>query len=157
VLAGALHGFRGNLDAARVAIAAIRGLPKRQREIYTRTILAALPERLHNQLEKELPVSQQDPLWEIEMQDGSYQKGLRAGRKEGLERGLERGSERGLERGRRAMINLILTVLEVRGVAVDRKSKARIRGAAFPTLERWASAVREVTGVSELFDLEDTP
>jgi hypothetical protein len=49
------------------------------------------------------------------------------------------------------------TVLEVRDVPVDRESKARIRRAAFPTLERWASAVREVTQVSELFDLEDTP
>jgi hypothetical protein len=52
---------------------------------------------------------------------------------------------------------LILTVLEARDVAVDRKSKARIRRAAFPTLERWASAVRDVTQVPELFDLEDNP
>jgi flagellar biosynthesis/type III secretory pathway protein FliH len=161
VLAGALHGYRGNLDAARIAIIAIRNLPKRQRDNYTRTILAAVPKRLHTQLKKELPVRQQDELLEIEMQSGTYHLGLRAGRKEGLARGLERGLERGrkagLEQARRTLINLILTVLEARDVAVDRTSKARIRRAAFPTLERWASAVRGVTQVSELFDLEDNP
>jgi hypothetical protein len=157
VLAGALHGYRGNLDAARIAIVAIRDLPKRQRDNYTRTIMAALPKRLHTQLKKELPVRQRDELLEIEMQSGTYHLGLRAGRKEGLARGLERGRKAGLEQARRTLINLILTVLDARDVAVDRKSKARIRRAAFPTLERWASAVRDVTQVSELFDLEDTP
>jgi hypothetical protein len=84
VLAGALHGYRGNLDAARIAIIAIRDLPKRQRDNYTRTIMAAVPKRLHTQLKKELPVRQQDELLEIEMQSGTYHLGLRAGRKEGL-------------------------------------------------------------------------
>jgi hypothetical protein len=153
VLAGALHGFRGNLEAARIAIAAIRDVPKRRREIYTRTILAAVPERLQKKLKKELPVAQRDELWEIEKQSGTYKLGLRAGRRAGRKEGLEKG----LEKSRRSLINLILTVLEVRGIAVDRKSKAHIRRAAFPTLERWASAVREVTRVSELLDLQDPP
>jgi hypothetical protein len=151
VLAGALHGYTGNVEAVRIAMAAIQDLPKRQRERYTRTLLAALPEKHRTTLTQELPVQQRDELWEIEQQSGTYRLGLRTGREQGLEQGLEQGREQ----GRRATLaELILAMLEVRGIPVDPDSKARIENAALPTLERWASASREVTRVSGLFELE---
>jgi hypothetical protein len=149
VLAGALHGFRGNIDAARIAIAVIRDLPKRQRDSYTRTLLAALPEPHRTTLTQELPVEQRDELWEIERRSGTYQLGLRTGREQGLERGREQGR-------RATLVELILAMLDVRGIPVDSASKARIKKATLPTLERWSSASREVARVSELFDLESS-
>jgi hypothetical protein len=51
-------------------------------------------------------------------------------------------------------VELILAVLEVRGIAVDAASRARIRAEpALPTLERWAIAAREITQISQLFEL----
>lgn len=146
VLAGALHGFRGNIEAVRIAIAAIRDLPKRQRGRYTRTLLAALPEQHHTTLTQELPMEQRDELWEIEQRSGTYHLGLRTGRQQGLEQGLEQGR-------RTTLVELILAMLEVRGVPVDQDSEARIKSETLPTLERWASASRQVARVSELFEL----
>jgi hypothetical protein len=143
VLAGALHGFRGNIDAVRIAIAAIQDLPKRQRDRYIRTLLAALPEQHRTTLTQELPMEHRDELWEIEQRSGTYRLGLRT------------GLEQGLEQGRRAtLVELILAMLDVRGISVDPASKTRIESATLPTLERWAPASREVTRVSELFELE---
>jgi hypothetical protein len=147
VLAGALHGFRGNIDAARIAMTAIQDLPERQRDRYTRTLLAALPVRHRKTLTQELPVEQRDELWEIERRSGTYRLGLRNGRKQGREQGREQGR-------RETRVELILAMLEVRGVPVDSASKTRIEKAALPTLERWSSASREVSRVSELFELE---
>ncbi|PRQ03872.1 flagellar assembly protein H [Enhygromyxa salina] len=162
VLAAILHGYEGDLEAARLGVRACRELSEKQRRRYTATILAALPEREREILMGELPVEEQDELWEIERESGTYKVGLRAGlergRSEGLERGrsegLERGRSEGLERGRRVtLVEMILAILEVRGVPQDPASEARIRGCEeLPTLQTWARRAREVARASELFD-----
>jgi GNAT superfamily N-acetyltransferase len=149
VLAATLHGARRNIDMARIAVAAIQHLPERQRHGYTATILAALPKRQRDILIKELPVDERNALWEIEKRSGTY----RLGRKEGRKEGRKQGRQEGREEGRRTtLIDLILAVLDVRGIAVDATSMARLRAEqALPTLERWAIEAREVTQVSQLF------
>jgi hypothetical protein len=151
VLVAALHGSRGNIDMSRIAIAAIQRLPERRRQGYTATILAALPMRQRYTLTKELPVDERNALWEIEKRSGTYLLGCKEGRK----KGRQEGRKKGLEEGRSStLIELILAVLDVRGVAVDAASMARIRAErALPTLERWAVQAREVTKVSQLFKL----
>jgi hypothetical protein len=135
VLVAALHGARRNIDMARIAIAAIQHLPERQRHRYTATILAALPKRQRDIVIEELPVNERNALWAIEKRSGTYQLGRQEGR-------------------RTTLIELILAVLEVRGIAVDAASRARIRAEpALPTLERWAIAAREITEISQLFEL----
>jgi hypothetical protein len=135
VLAAALHGVRGNIEMARIAMTAIQDLPEERRHGYSATILAALPKRQRNRLMKELPVKQRDELWEIEKRSGTYLLGRQEGRQETL-------------------AELVLTVLDVRGVDVDPTSAARIRAEqSLPILERWAIAAREVGRVAELFDL----
>jgi hypothetical protein len=53
------------------------------------------------------------------------------------------------------MAELVLAVLDVRGVAVDPVSAARIRAEqSLPILERWSVAAREIGRISELFDLQ---
>jgi hypothetical protein len=140
VLAAALHGVRGNIDMARIATTAIQDLPESQRHSYTATILAALPEQQRSRLIEELPVKQRDELWDIEKRSGTYLLGRREGRLEGR---------------LTTLAELILTVLDVRGVAVDPVSAARIRAEqSLPTLERWTVAAREIGRISELFDLQ---
>ena len=96
-------------------------------------------------------MKERDPLWEIEKRSGTYHVGRMAGRKEGRERGLVEGRKEGLAKGQRT---LILTILELRGIRVDRASAARIRSETSPSiLRRWAAAAREVNRVSELFEL----
>jgi GNAT superfamily N-acetyltransferase len=158
VLVAALHGFRGNIDMARIAIAAIKRLPERRRQGYTATILAALPERQRDTLIKELPVNERNALWEIEKRSGTYLLGCKEGRKKGRQEGRLEGRKKGREEGRAStLIELILAVLDVRGIAVDAANTARIRAErALPTLERWAAEAREVTKVSQLFELRCT-
>jgi hypothetical protein len=146
VLVAALHGSRGNIDMARIAIAAIKRLPERRRQGYAATILAALPKRQRDTLMKELPVNERNALWEIEKRSGTYQLGRKEGRKKGRQEGRAT-----------TLIELILAVLDVRGIAVDAASLARIRAErALPTLERWAAEAREVSKVSQLFKLRCT-
>jgi hypothetical protein len=138
VLVAALHGARRNIDMARIAVAAIQHLPERQRHGYTATILAALPKRQRDILIKELPVDERNALWGIEKRSGTYLLGRQEGRQEGR---------------RTTLIDLILAVLEVRGIVTDATSIARIRAEQrLPTLERWAAAAREVHRASELFE-----
>jgi hypothetical protein len=110
VLVAALHGARRNIDMARTAIAAIQHLPERQRHRYTATILAALPKRQRAIVMEELPVNERNALWAIEKRSGTYQLGRKEGRQEGR---------------RTTLVELILAVLDVRGIAVDAASRAR--------------------------------
>lgn len=76
VLVAALHGCRGNLDAARMGILACRELPEPKRERYTSTILAAVSKRSRDMLKREMTMEQQDDLWEIERRSGTYLLGV---------------------------------------------------------------------------------
>jgi hypothetical protein len=146
VLAATLHGARGNIEMARIAIAAIQSLPEHQQASYTATILAALPLRQRNVLLEELPVAQRNELWEIEKRSGTYRLGLSTGRKE--------GRKEGRDEARQIVADLILTMLEDRAVEVDPASAARIRAEkVLPRLRRWAIAARNVTRVAELLKI----
>lgn len=140
VLVAALHGARGNIDMSRIAIEAIAHLPEQQRHRYTITILAALPPAQREILSEELPVNERNALWEIERRSGTFQLGRREGQEEGRQATL---------------IELIVAVLEVRDIAIDATTLARIRAERdLPTLERWATAARKVTRASQLFEPE---
>ena len=135
VLAGALHGFRGDLEAARLAVAAISKLPEERRMQYTRTILGALRKAHREQLEKELPVEEYNPLWEIERQSSPYLYGVEEGR-------------------RQVLVELIHTVFELRGLPLDAQSVARIEGCdSLAQLREWAQRAREVSSGAALFEL----
>lgn len=50
------------------------------------------------------------------------------------------------------LVDLILTVLEVRGIAVDGDTEARVRSCeSLATLQHWARRAREVAQARELF------
>lgn len=142
VLAGALHGHAGSIDAARMAIAACEGLPERVRRRYIATILAAARKPMREILKGEVKMEEyDDPLWDIEKTSGTYLYGLETGRAEGRAEGTS------------ALIDMLLALLEIRGLRVDAASRARILACdSLEILRRWAQAAREVTDVRALFD-----
>lgn len=145
VLAAALHGCRGDLDTARMGIAACRDLPEQQRQRYIAIILAAVPKRLRETLIAESTVEQRNELWDIERRSGTYLLGLENGREEGREEGREQGQ-------RMALAEVILETLESRGMSVDPDMEARIRGCeSISTLRQWARRSREVTRAADMF------
>ncbi|NVB38515.1 hypothetical protein G6O69_11800 [Pseudenhygromyxa sp. WMMC2535] len=162
VLAAALHGSRGDLKAAQAGLLATRELPEAQRHAYTMTILAAVPRADRSKLMELIPKDEHDPLWEIEMNSGTFHLGLEKGRKEGQEegraqgraQGRKEGKEEGRAQGQAAVLTeMILALLEVRGVTVDATSEARIRGeSSLARLRAWAAAARDVTRADALFD-----
>ncbi|NVB39126.1 hypothetical protein G6O69_14880 [Pseudenhygromyxa sp. WMMC2535] len=146
VLAAALHGSRGDLKAATAGLQATRTLPEAQRQAYTMTILAAVSRADRRKLMELIPKDEHDPLWEIEMNSGTFHLGLEQGREEGREQGRAQGQ-------RAVLAEMTLALLEVRGVEVDAASEARIRGErSLARLRAWAAAAREVTRVGALFE-----
>ena len=146
VLAAALHGCRGNLDAVNLGIAACQDLPERTKQRYIATILAAVPKRLRGPLMKGMNVEQENELWDIERNGMSYSLGHEHGHDEGLERGRNEGR-------RATLVEMILAVLEVRGFQLDDDTRARIRDCeSLAILQDWARRAREVAQPHELFD-----
>jgi hypothetical protein len=150
VLAAALHGCRGDIDAARIGVQATMGLPARRRDSYIGTILAALSEAHKTIVIGEMNMhDKKDEIWEIERRSGTFLLGEAQGRARGLEEG--RALERKLGQ-RRTLAELIVAVLEVRGVRLDADAEARVRSCEdLGTLERWARLAREITATAELF------
>ena len=141
VLAAALHGSAGNLDAARAGLRVALGLPQPQRDRYANTVLAAVPKPKRNLLMRELPMKQRDELMDIERRSGTYLLGRDVGRKEGR------------KEGRMALIEVIFAQLASRGIAVDARSKARIRKTqSLSLLQRWALRAAQVASLGELFE-----
>ena len=150
VLAGALHGFRGDLEAARLAVAATANLSEKRRMQYIRTILGALRKAHREQLEKEIPVEEYNPLWEIERQSSPYLYGVEEGRKQGQEEGRRQGREEGR---RQVLVELIQTVAELRGLTLAERELARLEACdSLPQLRKWAKRAREVPSGAALFE-----
>jgi hypothetical protein len=147
-LSAALHGCNGDLECVRVAIEAFNELSETKRRRYGLTVLAALPEREFEIVKGELQMQEHDPLWEIEKRS-AYGQFFR--REFGFDE--EKTRKEALEEGRKAsLVEMILTVLDVRGIIVDDDTAARVRSCVdLPELERWARRAREVDRAAQLF------
>ena len=151
VLSAALHGYRGDLRPVRVALDAVADLPVEKRSRYTATILAALSDEDHAICIKELPMDRQVEISHIERRSAFFVHGKREGLEEGTRRGLEEGKREGLEEGKReGVVRLVLTILELRGLALTSAHELLIHGAPLDQLERWATRAREVESTEEL-------
>jgi hypothetical protein len=156
-LSAALHGCNGDLESVRVAIAVFRELPDARQRRYTLTVLAALSEQDFEIMKGELRMQEKpDPLRRIEERSGLLKYLRRAYLEEGLEKGLEKGRKQGrkegLEQGRKALVEMIFAALEVREIAVDDDTAARIRNCAdLRKLQRWARRALQVESAAQLF------
>jgi hypothetical protein len=71
----------------------------------------------------------------------------------GVREGRKEGRKEGRQQGRRAdLIEFVLAVLELRGLAVREGQARAIRAAQLDELERWWERVREVDSTDELFE-----
>jgi hypothetical protein len=145
VLVGTLHGYAGDLDAARIGFHAARAMTGRRRYRHGMTVLAALPQYQRDQLIGELPMQEQHDWMDVERRSGTYQFGRREGRQE--------GRQEGLREARVALRALIFGCLEDRRLAVDDASAARIHDCEdLATLQRWARLAMCVSSSSQLFE-----
>jgi hypothetical protein len=157
VLAGALHGYAGDFEAARRAFLFTRTMSGKRRQRHGMTILAALEKHERDQLIGELPMQEQHDWMDVERRSGTYhfgvEEGLQQGREQGREQGLEQGLEQGREQGRMALVGLIFDLLAERGVAVDGEAEAQIRSCEdLTTLQRWAHRAVHATSSDELLE-----
>ncbi|WP_146157584.1 hypothetical protein [Enhygromyxa salina] len=138
VLAATVHGCRGDIEAARMGICATLGLPVERRVSYRATILSALHEPHRHTLIGEMNMEHQDELWDIERRSGTFLVGREEGRAEGR---------------RTTLVELILTVFDVRGVRLNDQQEAQVRSCNhLGTLERWARLARDVQAPTQLFE-----
>jgi hypothetical protein len=129
VLAGTLHGYADDFDAARRAFHFTRTIPGKRGRRHGMTVLAALPEHQQTQLIQELPMREQDSWMNVERRSGTYAFGARE-----------------------SLLELIFDLLGDRGIVVDAKTEARIRKCKHrPTLKRWARHAASATNVADLF------
>ena len=143
VLSATLHGYRGDLRPVRVALDALADLPVEKRSSYTATILAALSDEDYAICIKELPMDRQVEISHIERRSAFFVHGKREGLEEGTRRGLEEGKREGV-------VRLVLTILELRGLALTSAHELLIHGAPLDQLERWATRAREVESTEDL-------
>ncbi len=148
ILAGTLHGHAGDFEAARVAFHLALGLSSPRRKRHAMTVLSALPEHEANQLIGELPVQEQDPWMEWELESGLY----KLAQKDGLAKGLAEGRAEAHTEIRAALVRLIFDLLDQRGVELDEHSAARIHGCEdLETLQRWIRNSATASRGGELF------
>jgi predicted transposase YdaD len=116
-----------------------------------------------------MDMQEQDDLWDIEKRSGLFayvrrkieqqvrSEGRVEGRDEGRIEGRDEGRAEGRDEGRRVtLIEMILALLEVRGLEIDEASAAKVRACdELGSLEHWARRAREVQTVSELFASDD--
>lgn len=141
ILSGAVHGFHGDLEAARIGLTVALEQERSCRARYAATVLAALSDERRAIFLGALPKMQRQQLSQLERESGTYLFGVREGRKEGRQ-----------QRRRADLIEFVFAVLELRGLAIDDEQARAIRAAQLDELERWWTRVREVEGADELFE-----
>ena len=103
--------------------------------------------------EREQTMEEEYEIWDIERRSGIWANAYRHGLAEGRAEGRELGRREGERAQKVTLVELITTVLELRGVAVDEASLEQLRGCEdVELLERWATRAREVASVADLFD-----
>ncbi|EDM78623.1 hypothetical protein PPSIR1_29268 [Plesiocystis pacifica SIR-1] len=139
VLGAALHACRGDLDVARWGLEVVSRLPAERRMRDATTILAAVDKDMRLTLIQEFPFAPDDDrLLEIERRSGTYHFGHEEGR---------------LEERRSMLKTMVHALLEVRGIALSDRERARVDDETrVEALERWAELARTITYAEALFE-----
>jgi hypothetical protein len=145
VLAAALHGCKGNIDAVRLGISACNDLPRQTRIGYLQTMLASLSVKRRKLIESELPMEDQDDLWDIEKRGAPYRRGRQEGRKEGRQEGRQEGRA---EEARR----ILRQILEQRRIGLSAAHRELLENCTELTrLERWLTRSLTATRAEQIF------
>jgi hypothetical protein len=134
VLSALLH--TGDVEVLRVAFTVALELPDNRRWRYASALLGVAPKSERVKLLKGMKVEERYQLTKAERNSIAFDDGKREGKKEGKREGL---------------VKLVLTILELRGLPVARRTKARIRACKnLEQLDRWATRARHVSSIDEL-------
>ncbi|NVB40549.1 hypothetical protein G6O69_22095 [Pseudenhygromyxa sp. WMMC2535] len=143
VLSAVLHATASDISAIEDALAALAPLPREDRARYISILMAAAPKALRAELElQETSMDDHNGLLRIERASGTYHLGFEEGREEGLSRGR-----------RGAFIDMIVEILDARGVALGPHERERLDSCpSETTLQRWARRALVAERATELFE-----
>lgn len=145
LLSALLHSTTDDFQVLQPAFAASRELPDDRRWRYGSAILAAVNKEREAQLLASVTMDERYELTRMERNSIAWHDGHDEGLLEGKQAGL-------LEGKREALIATLLTLLELRSLAVDAASEQRIRSCTDPELlQRWIARAVQASAVSELF------
>ncbi|MGW1002517.1 hypothetical protein [Streptomyces sp. NPDC002520] len=160
VLSAMTHG-RGPQAAAILEslVAALRTIDSDSAAAFVQFVDSCLTDPQAKQIWRDLMTATQY-FWRHQLaeqvREEGREEGLERGREEGLERGreegLEQGLERGLEEGRQRLREMILRILESRGIPVADAVRERVSaGTDLGQLDFWAERALHVADAAELF------
>lgn len=141
LLSALIHGPAGDIEVVRVAFSVNLGLEDDRRWRYTSAILSVVPKSEQEALKRSLTVEERYELSEAERNSIAYHDG----RAEGMQEGMMEARLEGL-------VELVLTVLELRAIPLDAEAEARIRGCEDPgQLERWVERAKGAESLAAVF------
>jgi hypothetical protein len=148
VLSALLH--EGDIEVLRVGFAVALELPDDRRWRYASALFGVAPKSERATLLGELKMEERYQLTRAERNSIAFhdgkEEGKRAGKRAGRREGIAEGERKGL-------VKLVLTILELREIAVSRATKARIRACKdLEQLERWAARAKRVSSIDQLLE-----
>lgn len=146
VLSALVHAVCCDLEVMRTGWTIALELEDDRRWRYASSILSTIPEHEQPSFLEMATMSQRYELTEIERNSGSFHKGKREGKLEGKLEGIAQARLEGL-------VELALTVLELRQLPLDPASEHKIRTCSDPALlERWVERAKRVSELSAVFE-----
>jgi hypothetical protein len=170
LLSALQHARNDDIVVMSAALRAVLNLRDDRRWRYASAIISAAPDHRKAELQEHLTMEERYRLTELErnsiaFHDGrreGIREGKRKGKREGLREGLLEGERKGIREGKRegklegkreGLVQLVLTILELRCIHVDPGSRRRIRSCkSLERLEHWVSHAKQITSVAELFE-----
>ncbi|NVB37121.1 hypothetical protein G6O69_04715 [Pseudenhygromyxa sp. WMMC2535] len=155
MLSGIIHAAHGNLEPFTVALKAVLRLEDQRRWRYASYMLSALDED-----DRELILGamnmQTHEISDIERRSVAFHDGRAEGLDEGLAKGLDEGRAKGLDEGlAKGLQQLVLTILELRGLALSDAQRERVIACSELTqLERWRDRAKLANDATDVFTAE---
>ena len=161
LLSALVHATHRDLAVLRTALTATLELADARRWRYACALLSAVDDQARDLLLGALAMDEREQLTELELNSIAYHDGLRAGEREGRLAGEREGRLAGEREGRLAgeregrrleRVELLLTVLELRGLEIDAAREAELRACRdLEQLARWTERAKQVDDAAAVF------
>jgi hypothetical protein len=149
LVSGLLHAPQEDMQVLATAMSASLELDDDRRWRYASALMSATPESRRQELKEQFSMQKRYILTQVERNSIAFHDGKREGILEGRREGEHKGKIAGKREG---LVDLVLTILELRGIPVDDAARAQIAGCkSLDRLERWAARARQIRAVDELF------
>lgn len=140
ILAALLRAVVRDFGHLRTALELALELGDDRRWRYAASILSAAPPPLRERLRNELAMDHRYELTELEYNSIAYHDGREHGREAARREGL---------------VELLLTILELRHIPIDAETRAKIEGCEqIAELERWVARAKQVDALAAVFEPE---